>query len=99
MNGMQISKAHNTDKPFPGCLGRMVNLFDLSTGVSGNKLLTEKPHHDGNFLLYNLLFIGNQWHILILCGSSSKIKIILHLMLTVLLQLLLFPLLPYVSRF
>ncbi|CAB4321676.1 unnamed protein product [Prunus armeniaca] len=46
MNGMQISKAHNTDKPFPGCLGRMVNLFDLSTGVSGNKLLTEKPHHD-----------------------------------------------------
>ncbi|CAB4321678.1 unnamed protein product [Prunus armeniaca] len=48
MNGMQISKAHNTDKPFPGCLGRMVNLFDLSTGVSGNKLLTEKPHHDDN---------------------------------------------------
>lgn len=50
MNGMQISKAHNTDKPFPGCLGRMVNLFDLSTGVSGNKLLTEKPHHDGSSL-------------------------------------------------
>ncbi|XP_021806058.1 uncharacterized protein LOC110750095 isoform X2 [Prunus avium] len=50
MNGMQISKAHNTDKPFPGCLGRMVNLFDLSTGVSGNKLLTDKPHPDGSSL-------------------------------------------------
>ncbi|KAK1437354.1 hypothetical protein QVD17_03145 [Tagetes erecta] len=26
----------------------MVNLFDLNNGVRGNKLLTEKPHHDGS---------------------------------------------------
>ncbi|KAM1031839.1 hypothetical protein ACFX2I_035484 [Malus domestica] len=46
MNGMQIGKAHNADKPSPGCLGRMVNLFDLGNGVPGNKLLTDKPHRD-----------------------------------------------------
>ncbi|KAI3760224.1 hypothetical protein L1987_50615 [Smallanthus sonchifolius] len=26
----------------------MVNLFDLNTSVGGNKLLTDKPHHDGS---------------------------------------------------
>ncbi|CAN6554155.1 unnamed protein product [Malus baccata var. baccata] len=46
MNEMQIGKAHDADKAFPGCLGRMVNLFDLGNGVSGNKLLTDKPHRD-----------------------------------------------------
>ncbi|KAM5563228.1 hypothetical protein ABKV19_018075 [Rosa sericea] len=50
MKGMHSSKAHNGDKPFPGCLGRMVNLFDMSTGVSRNKLLTDKPHRDGSSL-------------------------------------------------
>uniref|UniRef100_A0A9I9DW56 DUF3741 domain-containing protein/DUF4378 domain-containing protein n=1 Tax=Cucumis melo TaxID=3656 RepID=A0A9I9DW56_CUCME len=40
----------NTEKPFPGCLGRMVNLFDLSAGVSRNKLLTDKPHRDVSLL-------------------------------------------------
>ncbi|VFQ86288.1 unnamed protein product [Cuscuta campestris] len=48
MNVVQNSKNRNLDKPFPGCLGRMVNLFDLNSGVSGNKLLTEKPHRDGS---------------------------------------------------
>lgn len=47
MNGIQSSRARNLEKPFPGCLGRMVNLFDLSTGVAGNSLLTDKPHRDG----------------------------------------------------
>lgn len=56
MKGMHSSKAHNVDKPFPGCLGRMVNLFDLSSGFSGNKLLTDKPHRDGNFS-YNSVII------------------------------------------
>lgn len=46
----------NTEKPFPGCLGRMVNLFDLSAGVSRNKLLTDKPHRDGDYSLYFLFF-------------------------------------------
>lgn len=44
MNGIQNRKFHTTEKPFPGCLGRMVNLFDLSSGVPGNRLLTDKPH-------------------------------------------------------
>uniref|UniRef100_A0A5B7A9J7 DUF4378 domain-containing protein n=2 Tax=Davidia involucrata TaxID=16924 RepID=A0A5B7A9J7_DAVIN len=48
MNGIQNGKTRNPDKPFPGCLGRMVNLFDLSTGVAGNRLLTDKPHRDGS---------------------------------------------------
>ncbi|KAA8550670.1 hypothetical protein F0562_002354 [Nyssa sinensis] len=48
MNGIQNGKTRHLEKPFPGCLGRMVNLFDLSTGVAGNKLLTDKPHHDGS---------------------------------------------------
>ncbi|KAJ0054255.1 hypothetical protein Pint_01621 [Pistacia integerrima] len=51
MNGIQSRKAQNIniDKQFAGagCLGRMVNLFDLGTGVPGNRLLTDKPHHDG----------------------------------------------------
>ncbi|XP_061341437.1 uncharacterized protein LOC133287781 [Gastrolobium bilobum] len=48
MNGVQNRRVHNVEKPFPGCLGRMVNLFDLTAGVNGNKLLTDKPHHDAS---------------------------------------------------
>ncbi|XP_059626124.1 uncharacterized protein LOC132269103 isoform X2 [Cornus florida] len=46
MNGIQNGKSNNLEKSFPGCLGRMVNLFDLSTGVSGNRLLADKPYCD-----------------------------------------------------
>ncbi|XVF81108.1 hypothetical protein PTKIN_Ptkin15bG0130100 [Pterospermum kingtungense] len=49
MNGIQKRKGQNIEK-FPGCLGRMVNLFDLNTGVPGNRLLTDKPHRDGSSL-------------------------------------------------
>ncbi|KAJ6339030.1 hypothetical protein OIU76_008485 [Salix suchowensis] len=48
MNAMQYRKGQNIEKPYPGCLGRMVNLFDLSNGVAGNRLLTDKPHNDGS---------------------------------------------------
>ncbi|KAD4584340.1 hypothetical protein E3N88_21941 [Mikania micrantha] len=48
MSWIQNGKSRNPKKPISGCLGRMVNLFDLNTGVKGNKLLTEKPHHDGS---------------------------------------------------
>ncbi|XP_055813068.1 uncharacterized protein LOC129882687 isoform X2 [Solanum dulcamara] len=48
MNGFQNGKSRTHDKPSPGCLGRMVNLFDLNSGVAGNRLLTEKPHRDGS---------------------------------------------------
>ncbi|KAG7989813.1 hypothetical protein I3843_03G255900 [Carya illinoinensis] len=44
MNGIQNRKFHTTEKQFPGCLGRMVNLFDLSSGIAGNRLLTDRPH-------------------------------------------------------
>ncbi|CAL9073583.1 unnamed protein product [Musa textilis] len=30
----------------PGCMGRMISLFDLSAGMTKTKLLTEKPHMD-----------------------------------------------------
>lgn len=52
MNGIQSRKAQNinVDKHVVGCLGRMVNLFDLSTGIAGNRLLTDKPHRDGAML-------------------------------------------------
>lgn len=50
MNGFQSGKSRNHDKPSPGCLGRMVNLFDLNSGVPGNRLLTDKPHRDGETL-------------------------------------------------
>ncbi|XAR61014.1 hypothetical protein NMG60_11034586 [Bertholletia excelsa] len=48
MNGIQNVKTHNPEKPFPACLGRMANPFDLSTTVAGNRLLTDKPHLDGS---------------------------------------------------
>lgn len=53
MNGIQRRKVGNNEKPFPGCLGRMVNLFDLNTGVSRNKLLTDAPHREGSTLSRN----------------------------------------------
>ncbi|KAJ8443951.1 hypothetical protein Cgig2_020797 [Carnegiea gigantea] len=49
MNGIQINgKPRHVDKPIQGCLGRMVNLFDLAS--SKNRLLTNKPHNDGSSL-------------------------------------------------
>ncbi|XP_047078362.1 uncharacterized protein LOC124688770 [Lolium rigidum] len=32
--------------PYPGCLGRVINMFDLSNGVVATKMLTEKAHRD-----------------------------------------------------
>nr|XP_043637546.1 uncharacterized protein LOC122608506 isoform X2 [Erigeron canadensis] len=48
MSWIQNGKNRNHEKPVSGCLGRMVNLFDLNTSVGGNKLLTDKPHNDGS---------------------------------------------------
>ncbi|KAE9621877.1 hypothetical protein Lal_00032335 [Lupinus albus] len=50
MNEIQRRKVQNVEKPFPGCLGRMVNLFDFSPSVTGNKLLTHQPHRDASSL-------------------------------------------------
>ncbi|KAL9257809.1 hypothetical protein AKJ16_DCAP01597 [Drosera capensis] len=49
MNGIHLNgKAHSSQKPIPGCVGRMVNLFDFASNTAGNRLITEKPHHDGS---------------------------------------------------
>ncbi|CAO2839832.1 unnamed protein product [Amaranthus hypochondriacus] len=51
MNGKHLNgKTRSSEKPVPGCLGRMVNLFDLTSNMSGNQLLTYKPHNDGSSL-------------------------------------------------
>lgn len=55
MNGIHSVKNRNLENAFPGCLGRTVNLFDLSAGMAGNRLLTDKPHRDGEFLFSNHL--------------------------------------------
>ncbi|XP_031112169.1 uncharacterized protein LOC116016147 [Ipomoea triloba] len=48
MYAVQNGKNRGLEKPIPGCLGRMVNLFDLNGSVAGNRLLTDKPHRDGS---------------------------------------------------
>lgn len=56
MNGIHLNgKTRGSEKPVPGCLGRMVNLFDLS--ISGNRLLSDKPYNDGDsFTLTGFFF-------------------------------------------
>ncbi|OWM80001.1 hypothetical protein CDL15_Pgr009979 [Punica granatum] len=54
MNIHQNRKATKVEKQLPGCLGIMVNLFDVSAGLTGNKLLTDKPHHDGSAISRSL---------------------------------------------
>ncbi|GJM87344.1 hypothetical protein PR202_ga03288 [Eleusine coracana subsp. coracana] len=52
MKGVQDNKRHKKKQdlqvlaPFPGCLGRVINMFDLSNGVVATKMLTEKAHRD-----------------------------------------------------
>ncbi|OVA02237.1 Protein of unknown function DUF3741 [Macleaya cordata] len=48
MNGIQKRRAADLEKPFPGCMGRMINLFDFGPGMTGNKLLTDKEHQNGS---------------------------------------------------
>ncbi|KAF9610025.1 hypothetical protein IFM89_019665 [Coptis chinensis] len=36
----------NIEKPFPGCMGRVVNLLDFGPRMTANRLLTDKPHSD-----------------------------------------------------
>ncbi|KAJ9565007.1 hypothetical protein OSB04_000973 [Centaurea solstitialis] len=48
MSRIQNGKNRNPEKPIPGCLGRMVNLFDMNNVVGGNRLLTDTPYHDGS---------------------------------------------------
>ena len=66
MNGFQNRKGQDLQKPLPGCMGKMINIFDLSTGMPRTKLLTEKPHQDGNFSLEFCAFSAFLHHILCL---------------------------------
>ncbi|KAK9055671.1 hypothetical protein SSX86_026756 [Deinandra increscens subsp. villosa] len=50
MSKNQNGRNKNMGRPIPGCLGRMVNLFDLNISVGGNRLLTDKPHYEGSTL-------------------------------------------------
>lgn len=57
MTGIQNGRNNNLDKPFPGCLGRVVNLIDLNTDMPGNRMLADRPYRDGKFffiILHNL---------------------------------------------
>ncbi|XP_010940679.1 uncharacterized protein [Elaeis guineensis] len=45
---MNNRRGQNFQNPSLGCMGRMINIFDLSTGVAGTKLLTDKAHRDGS---------------------------------------------------
>ena len=47
MNGFQNKRRPESQKQFPGCMGRMMNMFDLSAGMPGTKLLTDRAHRDG----------------------------------------------------
>ncbi|KAK9146304.1 hypothetical protein Sjap_006207 [Stephania japonica] len=47
MSGVKNKRDQNFEKQIPGCMGRMVNLFDFGPGVSGNRLLSDKAHRDG----------------------------------------------------
>lgn len=48
MSGFQNRKGQDLQKPIPGCMGRMINIFDLSSGMPRTKLLTDKPHQDAS---------------------------------------------------
>ncbi|GFP82991.1 hypothetical protein PHJA_000442200 [Phtheirospermum japonicum] len=50
MNGVHHNgnKNHDFEKIYPGCLGRMTDLFELNIGVPTNTLLNDKPHRGGS---------------------------------------------------
>jgi hypothetical protein len=56
MKGAQDRKQKNKKQDlqvlssYPGCLGRVINMFDLGNGVVATKMLTEKAHRDGMFV-------------------------------------------------
>ncbi|CAA7390613.1 unnamed protein product [Spirodela intermedia] len=48
MNETQRWKAQDPQKPIPGCMGGMINIFSSSAGMAGTKMLTDRPHRDGS---------------------------------------------------
>ncbi|KAJ8749492.1 hypothetical protein K2173_025687 [Erythroxylum novogranatense] len=47
MLGLQNRNVQNIERHSHGCLGRTVNFFDMTDGISGKRMLTDKPHFDG----------------------------------------------------
>lgn len=47
MSGFRKRKVQDLQKPFPDCMGRMINMLDLNFGMAGAKLLADKAHGDG----------------------------------------------------
>ncbi|KAI3943223.1 hypothetical protein MKW92_002889 [Papaver armeniacum] len=46
MNSTRKIRGADLETPFPGCMGRMINLFDFGPGMTGNKLLIDKEHQN-----------------------------------------------------
>ncbi|XP_047315875.1 uncharacterized protein LOC124919633 isoform X2 [Impatiens glandulifera] len=60
MNSFENQNNTYFEKAIPGCLGRVVNLFDLSTGVPGDRLFTDTPNHDVSPLSRNQSYCGGR---------------------------------------
>ncbi|KAL7113233.1 hypothetical protein ACP275_04G049400 [Erythranthe tilingii] len=73
MNGIHHNgKNSNLEKKYAGCLGRMVNLFELNTEVPANRLLQDKPHADGSSLSRSRSDVSR----MSLSGDSAEEKVI-----------------------
>ncbi|KAF5174864.1 Phosphatidylinositol n-acetyglucosaminlytransferase subunit p-related [Thalictrum thalictroides] len=46
MNEIQNRRAHDLEKSFPGCMGRVVSLLDYGPRVTANRLITDKAYAD-----------------------------------------------------
>ncbi|KAM0938974.1 hypothetical protein DsansV1_C22g0173791 [Dioscorea sansibarensis] len=53
MNECQKRRQMQSQQQFPGCMGRMINMFDLSSSMYRTKLLTDGAHTDGSPTLTN----------------------------------------------
>lgn len=48
MNGLKSRKREDLQKPFSCCTERMINVFDMNTGMGGTKQLNDRAHRDGS---------------------------------------------------
>ncbi|KAJ0970374.1 hypothetical protein J5N97_023251 [Dioscorea zingiberensis] len=48
MNEFQKRRQMQSQQQHPGCMGRMINMFDLNAGMPRTKLLTDRAHRDAS---------------------------------------------------
>lgn len=48
MNELRGRRVHDFEKPIPGCMGKLVGLFDLNTAMAGNRLLMDRAYRDAS---------------------------------------------------